>query len=487
MSRFISLLAVASGLLAAACSIQIPDATYVCGPTEACPSGFVCSEGLCRREAVDAGPLLDGDVDGGDEDGGACHPETCNGSDDDCDGVVDDGVMSVFDSEDVASTSGTFWSRFLATEDGGFVVVSALPDAVAGDTAIVASRYDASGAVAVASLELVRAQSSHFEATLFESHLYILRETPTTDELVLDQFEVASLTRVGVVLTVVGQHADNFYDVVGEATPFGDRVAVVYRSSDEITRVSTIAVPALTAESSSSIHTPTVDDPAFTIASIVSAPCGQGLYVQLTRLGAESMSRVLPLDSSGALVADGHDIIPPAPDVVYAVARPLVVGGSCSAPPAELIVSWVEADGFPDASDHTTLHIDSLAVTHSATEPLQTFSRADGTAFDPENFINPAAAFTIHWPVTLTRFADGRVFVGLSTTGPLAANTSVDVYELQPGFAERTLHATNAAPTSALQLDFASAHSSTSTFLLGGGRWTTNGTAAFFKLGCATE
>ena len=80
------------GLLTASCSaiVTISEDEIRCfgeGPTDPCPSGRVCRGGYCQLvDSVDSGQP---DVPDG------CSPdergEICNGADDDCDGLTDEG------------------------------------------------------------------------------------------------------------------------------------------------------------------------------------------------------------------------------------------------------------------------------------------------------------------------------------------------------------------------------------------------------------
>lgn len=70
-----------------------------CADGNACTEGANCASGVCKDGVCHAPACNDGVLNGGETSidcGGACvQPEICNGQDDDCNGLIDDGLLSM--------------------------------------------------------------------------------------------------------------------------------------------------------------------------------------------------------------------------------------------------------------------------------------------------------------------------------------------------------------------------------------------------------
>ncbi len=139
-NRFALFLLFGVCLLAASCRTGPPEGVYPC--TEAtvatdCPTGWYChSDDRCwsRIETFDGGtdggvpvdaPMTDApghDAAPMGDSGPTCGTETCNGSDDDCDGRIDEGVLTV-GATVAASATTADGARMIATGDGFLAVV----------------------------------------------------------------------------------------------------------------------------------------------------------------------------------------------------------------------------------------------------------------------------------------------------------------------------------------------------------------------------
>jgi hypothetical protein len=111
------------------CGVYVYDeARQVCvcpeGTVELPGGGCAASDGGAGDAGGDAGMVDVGTVDAARDDGGpSCVAETCNGADDDCDGLTDEGVLTAGDAILAASDSALQGGR-LVSLDSGFGVVA---------------------------------------------------------------------------------------------------------------------------------------------------------------------------------------------------------------------------------------------------------------------------------------------------------------------------------------------------------------------------
>jgi hypothetical protein len=113
-------------LLLGACHTALPEGVYPCTMASDCPAMWVCRADLhCWSHEVP----VDGGVDGGIVTNDAvaidtahvCIAETCNGLDDDCDGLTDEALLAVGPAITATST-GTYLGALLAPLPNGFEV-----------------------------------------------------------------------------------------------------------------------------------------------------------------------------------------------------------------------------------------------------------------------------------------------------------------------------------------------------------------------------
>ncbi len=105
-------------LLLSACHGSPPEGVYPCHSAADCPSVWVCrDDGLCWIHPLPP--------DAGTDSGTNCVAETCNGHDDDCDGLIDEGVLSVGPAVSADPTTGSppnYFGALIVPTTTGFVV-----------------------------------------------------------------------------------------------------------------------------------------------------------------------------------------------------------------------------------------------------------------------------------------------------------------------------------------------------------------------------
>jgi hypothetical protein len=136
-------------LFLAACHAPPPEGRYPCTTVADCPVDWFCrADRLCWSTADDAGvdasvPLDAATPDTTIDTGPSCSAETCNGADDDCDGLIDEGVITVGPAVVAASSGDTYDARIVGLPSGFAVLAGAMSSLGYG-------RVDASGAVTLA-------------------------------------------------------------------------------------------------------------------------------------------------------------------------------------------------------------------------------------------------------------------------------------------------------------------------------------------------
>lgn len=158
MTRTLSPLTLALALVA--CHGPIPEGRYPCMMDRDCPPAWYChAEGLCwstPETTVDAGAdafvptdaTSASDTNAPDT-GPTCGAETCNGADDDCDGLIDEGVMTVGPAVTATTTDGI--PVAMVAESGGFGIMSSTASTPSDPIWV---RIDQSGTPIVASPSL---------------------------------------------------------------------------------------------------------------------------------------------------------------------------------------------------------------------------------------------------------------------------------------------------------------------------------------------
>ncbi len=88
-------------VLASGCGHHYPEGVYPCAADRDCPPAWLChADNLCYSPPEGDGGRPDAGADAASDapmrdTGPTCGAETCNGTDDDCDGLIDEGVMTV--------------------------------------------------------------------------------------------------------------------------------------------------------------------------------------------------------------------------------------------------------------------------------------------------------------------------------------------------------------------------------------------------------
>ena len=117
-------------------------------------------------------------------------------------------------------------------------------------------------------------------------------------------------------------------------------------------------------------------------------------------------------------------------------------------------------------------------------DPTQTFARIGRWTIEPESLVVPQFVFAMLEPVSLARLTDGRLFAGVATISIDQSTGGLELYELMPD-GTSFHHPTGLSPVAAVKLDFASTNGTLGGLRLGASRFTNNGTAATYSIGCA--
>jgi hypothetical protein len=349
------------------CSVQIPDGAYACRVDRDCPPAFSCFEQRCHRAAPDAGaaqadaqPLppddgLDagqcstGDCDGGLAadggcDGGECDAsaavEQCNGADDDGDGLIDDGLVTLRPVATLPALGVPVRTRIFPAPDGSVLVLDAELDD-SGQLTLYATRLAPDGSPLGERSTLANAGNYLFEAAVDGDTLALVRATDDQGILV-SAFDARTLAPLLADLPIneSGQTAA-VYDVAVTRDALGPHLYAVYYEGEVITLASVSVVGGDVSNVERTALVDTAVEGVYPYLQLSAAPCSRGLYLSLRRLAPDPVARILGVNATGALT--GLDLpipLPASEGVVLSDARTVLAGGTCQRTPSHLYAAF---------------------------------------------------------------------------------------------------------------------------------------------------
>jgi hypothetical protein len=347
------------------CSVQIPDAAYACRVDGDCPPAFSCFEQLCYRAAPDAGAtqsdaappdaVLDGstcsdaDCDGGVPidpgcDGGGCDAsapvEQCNGADDDGNGLVDDGLLSLSPRATLPASGVPVGARIFPSADGSVLVLDAERDD-AGQLTLYASWIAPDGSPLGERSALANAGPYPFEASVDGDTLGIVRATDDQGILV-SAFDARTFAPLlaDLPITESGQSSP-VYDVAVTRDALGPHLYAVYYEGEVITLASVTVAGGDVSNVERTALVDTAVEGAYPYLQLSAAPCSRGLYLSLRRLAPDPVARILGINATGALT--GLDLpipLPASEGLVLSEAHTVLGGGTCQRTPSHLYAAF---------------------------------------------------------------------------------------------------------------------------------------------------
>lgn len=385
----LSLLLLALGSMA--CRTAVPEGRYRCDTRDDCPATWSChSDGFCwsTAEASDAGNIGDASEDASTDagvdapvdaqapdawtqDAYTCVTETCNGRDDDCDGFVDEGLITVGAAVDaVTDAPPNVLGALLAPIDHGFeVIVSGATDVNGGWAALHPDGSSASSFAMAPSALLATGIATTPTETIFSS-------AGDVSEILT----VSSGAPPAPRLRYVFDYGPSTVSVVRIVDSDGVR-ATAFAAIGDIENTLPVSLHRLRLNITTSGGVLLHDDPLVDTATAVYAfvHTAEADYLAYIATNGDLVLAAAPSDDSGGVFRTIGTILDSrraTTDMALAIRNP----GASVGPDNPLILAWADPDSasFTQVTRTTVLDVD----------PVQSLPGAQGTG--------PAFFFPIH-------------------------------------------------------------------------------------------
>jgi len=471
--------------LAAGCSVKLPEGRFKCAADADCPSGWVCSDALCYREAPtgtghggssanggtqgmnDAGGVdFDAGIDitscdafttfyrDSDDDGlgvatdsvAACSvmngyvtnrtdcddscsacttsvaEEVCDGFDNECDGKVDDGQLRFSTRVSFEGLPNAPWAETVETADGAIMFSQVKIDDV---VTIQAQRFSADGVAIGDTVPVPGAVPSaggySLAADVLDGKILLAWFGYDGVHAIVLKASDLSVLVPAKKIAGPGKKAPAL-DVALSSSASGGRAMFAYENEGSIlVQGYRLSDLALDTAGPKTIYTPTDLASALPMVTLAAGPCLSGFYAVVLDEFL-GVLRVVPLGDDGKASGTVYDV-PKASDQFFTALPALrVEGGSCDAAPTRLVLGYATASKLLGAST-SQVHLDYLTITRAT--DLDSFNLAGSASFEQSGSVLLAYYFTPGGYVFIGRALDIAAYAGRYLVA-VASAASVD-------------------------------------------------------------